>query len=179
LSAAALARAQLAAANARIAELEWSQQRIAGDRDAANARAEAAEQRTRTELGRVDSYESECVALRAEVERLWADLVVMAKAYDNASNQRDAVLYGPNATESRLAAANALLVRARDTQADDDPFAIEIDAHLAAQPATAPVETVVITAQDVTDAVGVQFDGTLPPRTEAEQRVLEAGWPGR
>lgn len=72
--------------------------------------------------------------LRAEVERLGADLVVMAKAHDNASNQRDAALYvALPAAESSLAAATELL----EWLASELPGAYrgQINAFLAAQPA--------------------------------------------
>lgn len=103
---------------------------------------EAAERRTRTELARVDAAEarvreletwgndlhaqwtkaeSECAALRAEVERLRRD----------ALNEAGHAI----ASEDRLAAANALLERWKNP----DPFVFaETCAHLAAQPATAP-----------------------------------------
>jgi hypothetical protein len=137
-------RAELAAANARIAELE--RQGVATAlyhlerADAANARAEAAEQAFETsrdnehkEVAKRERAESEAAALRAEVERLLEE-----------KRLNDTDLANWRLASSRLATANALL-----RMHTHWPMHPSVEAHLAA--CAAPATT----------------------RTEADQAVLE------
>jgi hypothetical protein len=137
----------LSAANARIAELEsrhgWCM--VVRERDAANARADAAERKlvelkeawAESDAGnmmdRLERAESESAALRAELEDVYA------------RNGEHAI------EEARLrtglTAANALLVEV-PLSALSYALAMRISHHLAAQPAAAPQ------GWDVDDLVG-------------------------
>lgn len=110
---------------------------------------------------RTEAAESECAALRAEVERT--------------AKQSAANFVRANTAESRLAAANALLGRVRERV---DPYALggiltrDINAHLANQPA-APATRQIRDLGSLYIADGLD-EPAAPTRTEAEQRVLEA-----
>jgi chromosome segregation ATPase len=166
------------AALARIADLEDSLQDcnddICKERDAANARAEAAEHASALHRASWDAAEEDKAALRAEVERLRADREAELDARGR---------YG-FATVEQLAAANALLVRCQAVVRPVSLLARDLDSHLAAQPAAAPV------LNDVT------FTSLLPTRTETTQPATapsseflrgvewargnpDVGWPGR
>lgn len=100
---------------------------------AANARADAAEQElkdTQSVLAhnqrQHDGTIAALTAERAETARVTGLARATAEAADKLRN--------------RLAAATELLERARDMQDDSEPFACEIDAFLAAQPAPAKEE---------------------------------------
>jgi hypothetical protein len=163
-------RAELAAANARIAELE--RQGVATAlyhlerADAANARAEAAEQAFETsrdnehkEVAKRERAEAESAALRAEVERLRALTMIQDEPDDCA--RCEASMDGHeaatsdichdcwNSLESRLATAVGLLATARHFLVCDPALGERIEAFLAA--CAAPATT----------------------RTEADQAVLE------
>jgi hypothetical protein len=135
-----------------------------------------------------DAAESECAALRAEVERLRADRDANRKQW------RAAAAAG-TAAESRLAAANALLERCQQAVSPVSLLGRDVDAHLAARGAgpTArepELDTILMTPKGRArwDAVPVTFAGTprvgieeqglgqtaAPARTEAEQAVLDA-----
>lgn len=146
---------RLDAAEARVRELEadvraWQKasEDATSAADTAEARVRELEESMTYRTSLVGRLESECAALRAEVDRLRAERKerddMWHRRQENWRSSSDRCL---KAAESRLAAANALLKRALDK----DPLARrDIRSHLAAQPAPAPA------------------------RTEAEQRVLDA-----
>jgi hypothetical protein len=173
----------------------WKELR--GELAAANARAEAAERerevfddqaqelsrtldRVIEERGeqyqRAERAESESAALRTEVERLREFPEMAGYTWAKAEN---------------LAAANALLTRAVGQLSPVSLLARDIDAHLAAQPATAST----CTCLGCVDGTGCMFvKPTAPTRTEPAQGIANAaflrgvewargnpdvGWPGR
>lgn len=129
--------------------LAAAEQRIANQRDQLHqsciatselsARAEAAEARVRDLEDECTSHvrdtlrlSEECAALRAELERL------KAGPTPDWVEALDREVGGRMAAESRLAAANALLERCRQAVSPVSLLGRDLDAHLAAQPATAP-----------------------------------------
>ncbi len=78
--------------------------------------------------------ESEYAALRAEVERLQTVL-------SDVNAHALAKMQERNAAESRLAAANALLIRCQQAVSPVSLLGRDLDVHLTAQPATAPART--------------------------------------
>jgi len=128
--------------------------------------------------------------LRADVKRLRADIVSLTEDYSD-------LLIAKTASESSLAVANALLERIRAIWWSDLEVELygAINAHLAAQPATAPTRTEPTAIERMFDDAArteaaapecnyvgrcnssrcpVHGQPTAPTRTEAEQRVLDA-----
>lgn len=147
---------ELDAANDRIAELEADRAALVDQialaqkqRDAANARADAAERKLE-EKHCSWVPESEAAALRAElrearnsleiadaeVERLTARLSEQVESGDAWRTGQGTAERWCHELSVSLAEARALLARARDCQDDSEPFAMEIDAWLAADPET-------------------------------------------